>query len=176
MEQKTITVNGVEIIAHADGSITKPYYKKVKRTFGGRNTFCRNRMEVWVGDKNYSVHRIIAAAFLEEFNKFPAVDHIDGDPSNNLIYNLRMVTNRKNHQAFKKKIKGCSSQFRGVHWDKVRKKWVASCKAKGISKNIGHFHNEKDAAIARDSYAFSQGFHLEGLNFPENYSELTNNQ
>jgi hypothetical protein len=176
MEQKTITVNGVEIIAHADGSITKPYYKKVKRTFGGRNTFCRNRMEVWVGDKNYSVHRIIAAAFLEEFNKFPAVDHIDGDPSNNRIDNLRMVTNRKNHQAFKKKIKGCSSQFRGVHWDKVRKKWVASCKAKGISKNIGHFHNEKDAAIARDSYAFSQGFHLEGLNFPENYSELTNNQ
>ena len=176
MEQKTITVNGVEIIAHVDGSITKPYYNKVRRTFGGRNTVCRNRMEVWVGDKNYMVHRIIAAAFLEEFNNLPAVDHIDGDPSNNRIDNLRMATNAKNHQAFKRKPKGCSSQFRGVHWDKVKKKWRASCKAEGMSKNIGYFHNEKDAAIARDTYAFSKGFPLEGLNFPENYSELTNNQ
>ena len=176
MKQKTITVNGVEIIAHVDGSITKPYYKKVKRTFGTRNRLSRNRMEVSVGGKNYKVHRIIAAAFLEGFNNLPAVDHIDGDPSNNRIDNLRMVTNIKNHQAFKKKKEGCSSQFRGVHWDKVKKKWRASCKAIGILKNIGYFHNEKDAAIARDSYAFSQGFHLEGLNFPENYSELTNNQ
>lgn len=176
MEQKTITVNGVEIIAHADGSITKPYYKKVKRTFGTRNKSCRNRMEVYVGDKNLTVHRIIAAAFLEEFNNLPAVDHIDGDPSNNRIDNLRMATNSKNHQAFKKKMKGCSSQFRGVHWDKVKKKWRASCKDKGMHKNIGYFHNEKDAAIARDAYAFSRGFPLEGLNFPENYSEPTNNQ
>ena len=87
-----------------------------------------------------------------------------------------MVTNKKNHQAFKKKRKGCSSQFRGVHWDKVNKKWRASCQAEGIFKTIGYFHNEKDAAIARDAYAFSEGFLLEGLNFPENYSELTNNQ
>ncbi len=175
MEQKTITVNGVEIIAHSDGSITKPYYTKVRRTFGTRNASSRNRMEVRVGYKNYRVHRIIAAAFLEEFNNLPAVDHIDGDPSNNRIDNLRMVTHKKNHQAFKKKMKGCSSQFRGVHWDKVKKKWRASCQAEGILKNIGYFHNEKDAAIARDAYAFSQGFLLEGLNFPENYSELTNN-
>ena len=175
MEQKTISVNGVEVIAHVDGSITKPYYKKVKRTFGTRNRLSRNRMEVSVGGKNYKVHRIIAAAFLEGFNNLPAVVHIDGNPSNNRIDNLRMVTNIKNHQAFKKKKKGCSSQFRGVHWDKVKKKWRASCKVEGILKNIGYFHNEKDAAIARDSYAFSQGFHLEGLNFPENYSELTNN-
>ena len=39
----------------------------------------------------------------------------------------------------------------------------------GKKKNLGSFDDEREAAIARDSYAFSQGFPLEGLNFPENY-------
>jgi hypothetical protein len=37
-------------------------------------------------------------------------------------------------------------------------------------KHIGYFDDERDAAIARDAYAFSRGAPLEGLNFPENYA------
>ena len=173
MEQKTITVNGVKITAYADGSIEKLVHNKTKRTFGSKGT--RNRMEIYLGWKTCKVHRVIAQAFLGDFKNFPDVDHIDGNPTNNRIDNLRMVTKRGNCLAFKKKRKGCSSQFRGVHWFKERKKWKASCRINGIYKSIGYFHNEQDAAIARDTYVFSQGFPLEGLNFPENYSELTNN-
>ena len=37
-------------------------------------------------------------------------------------------------------------------------------------KSLGYFESERDAAIARDAYVFSQGVPLEGLNFPENYA------
>ena len=116
------------------------------------------------------MHRIIAEAFLDDFLDLPQVDHIDGDGANNDVSNLRMATSKQNHRAHQRKPKGCSSQYRGVCRRKGAKKWMARCKIDGKTKNLGYFDDERDAAIARDTYAFSWGFPLEGLNFPENYA------
>ena len=174
MKQKTITVNGVEIIAHLDGSITKPFHKTFRRTFGYENGGGYRVLRI-KGNK-FLMHRIVAQALHPDFSKELQVDHQNGDKSDNRIENLRMVTGQQNRQAHQNKNKNCSSQFRGVYWIKERGKWKAGCKIDGNTTHIGCFHNERDAAIARDTYVFSQGFPLEGLNFPENYSEPTNNQ
>ena len=42
------------------------------------------------------VHRIVAMAFIENGNNGYEVDHIDGNPSNNCIDNLRWVTHKTN--------------------------------------------------------------------------------
>ena len=167
MKSKQITVNNVDITAHSDGSITKPFYSRTKRTFGSNSLGYKR---VRVGDKNYQVHSLVAQAFLSDFNDFPEVDHIDGSTSNNDLSNLRMKTSSGNKWAHKTKSKGCSSQYRGVGWKKANKKWQASCMVNYKLKHLGLFDSERDAAIARDAYAFSQGFELEGLNFPENYA------
>ena len=154
MKSKQLTINRVEITAHSDGSITKPFHKRNKRTFGSKHD--GGYKHVGIGGKMFHMHRIVAQAFLSDFFDYPSVDHIDGNKTNNDISNLRMAT--------------MQFQYRGVTWNKRSKSWHARCNINGKFKHVGSFNDELEAAIARDAYAFSQGFPLEGLNFPENYA------
>ena len=47
-------------------------------------------------EKRFRVHRLVAEAFLSNENNFPQVNHIDGDKSNNTIWNLEWVTDLQN--------------------------------------------------------------------------------
>ena len=171
MKSKQITINKIEITVHSDGSISKPNNrfndKRIERTLGTKNG--SGYMTILVGKTTCRVHRLIAQAFLSDFNDFPEVDHVDGNRTNNDISNLRMLTGSGNMQAHQTKKRGCSSKYRGVCWSKGRGRWRAYCRVDGRLKSLGNFDTEREAAMARDVYAFSQGFPKEGLNFSENY-------
>ena len=172
MESKQITFNDIKITVHSDGSISKPNNKfkdkRTQRTFGTKRSV--GYMVVMVGKTLHPTHRIVAQAFLSDFNSLLDVDHIDGNKANNDISNLRMATRGENIRAHQNKQEGCSSQYRGVCWCKTAKKWIANCMFNYKKMHIGCFDKELDAAISRDKYVISHGFPLEGLNFPENYS------
>ena len=72
--------------------------------------------------KQFHVHRLI---FLMHHGYLPnSVDHIDGNPSNNRIENLRGCEHRLN--IVNQKIRADStSKVKGVTWDKINKKWCA---------------------------------------------------
>lgn len=46
--------------------------------------------------KTYTVHRLVALAFIPNPEGKPEVDHIDTNPRNNCVTNLRWVTSREN--------------------------------------------------------------------------------
>ena len=102
--------------------------------------------------KNYQIHRLVADAFLENPLNKKCVDHIDGNPKNNMLCNLRWATTKENC-ANRSKLKNTSSSYKGVTWNKKNKKWEARISINGKVSYIGCFKNEEDAGRAYDEKA-----------------------
>ena len=95
--------------------------------------------------KLYKAHRLIYLMMHGELPQF--IDHIDNNPLNNKIENLRPTTKAQN--GFNRKINSNnSSGYKGVGWDKQAKKWKARCWVNKKTHNIGFFDTIEEAADA----------------------------
>lgn len=76
------------------------------------------------------------------------VDHIDGNPLNNLIYNLRECNDSQNQMNKRKCKQTTSSKYKGVSFFKRDKKWKAEIYVNRKNLFLGLFVYEIDAAKA----------------------------
>lgn len=94
-------------------------------------------VRVYLSQKPYSIHRLVANAFIENPENKPCVNHIDNDRHNNKTENLEWVT-------FKENMQWASIQGRMTPNDDVRKKLSNAHKDKrsvvGIDKNGKEHH------------------------------------
>ena len=109
-------------------------------------------IRIKINNKLYLLHRIIYKYFNEEWDITDSssnnqIDHIDINPINNRIENLRRVNQSQNNRN-KNKKKNCSSQYRGVSWYKPSNKWLAQINIAGKLKHLGYFTNEEEAREA----------------------------
>jgi hypothetical protein len=101
------------------------------------------RMYVQAEGKKHLVHRVIW--FLHYGNCPEFLDHIDGNPLNNKIENLRPATKQQN--AMNRKVKSDSLLgIKGV--TKRGKKFSSSIFINGVSKFLGVFETKEMAAEA----------------------------
>ena len=70
-------------------------------------------------------------------------DHVDNNGFNNQKSNLRICTRSQNSIGMKKIG---TSRFKGVSWDKKKKKWEAHIKKDYRKYFLGYFAKELDAA------------------------------
>ena len=63
-----------------------------------RKYVCVKLYDKFGNKKNYKIHRLVAEAFLDNYNNLPQVNHIDGDTFNNNINNLEWCTNEENQK------------------------------------------------------------------------------
>lgn len=101
------------------------------------NNVCLNR-------KKIGVHRIIFMMFYGYMPEY--VDHIDGNPLNNKIENLRAATNTKN-QYNAKISKRNTSGYKNVSWDKACNKWRVLLRVEKKPMLIGFFENLELAGL-----------------------------
>ena len=135
-----------EIFDYKDGEL---YWKKrisIRITVGKKaGSFDkRDRIFVRINKKLIALHRVI---FAYHFGFFPKlIDHIDQNPLNNRIENLRPATVSQN--ACNSKIpSNNTSGIKGVYWHKKAKKWHARLKFE--KKLVAHklFDKLKDAEV-----------------------------
>ena len=103
------------------------------------NGYCEVRLD----GKLYGTHRLI---FLMLHGRLPRIiDHIDGNPANNRIKNLREASHAENMRN-SQRPKNNTSGFKGVYFDGRSKKWVAQCVKDNRKFYLGSFQNIHEAA------------------------------
>ena len=93
-------------------------------------------------------------------------DHRNGNGLDNRRANLRICTLSENRMSSRKR-EGCSSQYKGIAWDKYRQKWQAYINVDGKRQHLGRFEDEREAARAYDQAAKKRFGNFARLNLEE---------
>jgi hypothetical protein len=106
-----------------------------------------------IDGKFYLNHRLI---FLMHHGHLPEyLDHIDNNPSNNRIENLRAATLTENKYN-SKLSKNNTSGVKGVSWYKAENNWRVKIYVNGKQKHFGYFEDlelaDLVATMAREKY------------------------
>lgn len=117
------------------------------------------KTSLWEDGKALQIrmHRLIMGAKRRQM-----CDHINGDKLDNRRENLRLCNNAENMRNRGMTAKNTSG-FKGVYWDKGRRKWHAQIKIFYKQKYLGLFEDKKDAARAYNEAAknaFGEFAHL----------------
>jgi hypothetical protein len=105
-------------------------------------TFNRGYVLVMYKSKFYKAHRI---AWLLTHGSWPKkmIDHIDGNPSNNKLNNLRDVNNHINQcNRYKARVDSKSGLMGASPY---RNKWRSQIKRNGVIKYLGVFNTAQEA-------------------------------
>jgi len=147
-----------EVFKYENGCLFKfvEYKKQWKRAGGfGKSGAGKPNRRITIDGYTYFEHRIIAKYHGLDCDDMQ-IDHINGDPLDNRIENLRVVSCSENLRNMRKKSEG----FGGVHYDKSRGKWMAFVSEKTGFKNLGRFDNIIDAVAERLRYNRENGYTL----------------
>ena len=87
------------------------------------------------------------------------IDHIDRDPSNNRLTNLRISTQQKN-TINSDRIENCL----GYYFNEQNRKWLARIQVEGKLKHLGYFPTEEKA---REAYLAALAYY-----YPDRYETL----
>lgn len=102
-------------------------------------------LQMSIDGRLYFAHRL---AWLYEYGRWPEhlIDHINGDPADNRIQNLRDVPQIKNMQNLRRRSLGATG-FRGVKEHRPGQ-YIAQISHKGVNRYLGSFRTPEDAHAA----------------------------
>ena len=162
LKYKNITVDEVREAFDYDEETGDMIWKiraSSRANIGDAAGYVNRRGYKYIGYKGklYRAHRLI---WLYVHGSFPPeqIDHIDGNPSNNRISNLRAVS-RKENAKNQKLPKNNTSGITGVVWKKNASKWHARIKINWKQIHLGTFNDFFEACCGRKSAEIKYDFH-----------------
>ncbi len=138
-----------ELFEYKDGALIRKKYAggSYPGEVAGWITKCNGR-NYWKFMFNRKICYVHRAVFLMHHGFLPKyIDHINGNPLDNRIENLRAATQSQNC-ANALLSKANTSGYKGVTYDKRLKKWVAQVGKDGKCIRFGMFEDINDAAAA----------------------------
>jgi hypothetical protein len=108
----------------------------------------------------YSIHRLLAQAFIDGFSEELQVDHINRIKTDNRLCNLRLCTSSENNRNTKKHCRS-RNRYKGVYKRTDRptskKQWEAKITVNGAFYNLGRYASEEEAVMAYNNAAVKLG-------------------
>jgi hypothetical protein len=106
---------------------------------------------VSVKNKKYSVHRLIYHYhYGTEYNGM--IDHVDGNPSNNRVENLRKCSSSQNQGNRKRYPNKKHNLPKGVFRKDGRRAYFAQIRVKGVSYSLGTYSSPE---LAHEAYCLA---------------------
>ncbi len=93
-------------------------------------------LKAHINRKQHMIHRLIYMWHFGVIEDGLVIDHINRNPSDNRIENLRKITQHQNQ---------FNTNAKGYHWNKQSGKYRAEIKINGKAKYLGSFDNKEDA-------------------------------
>ena len=120
--------------------------EQIKTLLNNHGYLCVNLYKDKIVNKR-QVHQLVAEAFLnhKSCGHNLVVNHKDFNRQNNQVDNLEITTNRENTN--REHIKS-TSEYVGVCWSKVHKKWLSRLRINDKRKHLGFFADELEASDA----------------------------
>jgi hypothetical protein len=157
MDYKEIELHGRKLRYYSETHIEMENHGikdnwKIKKIYVAKNKYQSFRIKQGTTSKLFYIHRIVFYAHnvmwdIYNSSSNNSIDHIDCNPSNNKIENLRNVRHQEN--LFNTKAKG-------YYLEKRTNKWVAAIKVYNKKIHLGYFDNEEDAhnsyLVAKEKY------------------------
>lgn len=117
---------------------------------GARSAAGRGRIEIRIDGELWLGHRL-AWFYVHGAPPTDMIDHVDGNPSNNAIANIRAASLTENNRN-RAKLEGAASRWKGVSWDKRRNMWAAQLQKAG--KHVFREYHADERAAA-EAYIFA---------------------
>src|SRR4051812_12227613 len=110
-----------------------------------------------IAGKQVFAHRVALAIYHGQWPEW-GIDHIDGDPGNNRISNLRLADRAMQMQN--RRISDLNtSGVMGVSWHKLGQKWMAYIRAPEGHRHLGLFADKAEAIRVRKAAEVELGYH-----------------
>ena len=107
-------------------------------------------LDIQIGNFKHKAHRLAWAIY---YGTMPPrgiqVDHIDGNPANNRIENLRLATRSENQRNRQHLDRRNRTGFTGVFWRKDHQRWEVNIRVNRKTIYIGSYLDKQDAIAAR---------------------------
>ncbi len=104
-------------------------------------------IEVRLNKKSHPAHRIIWEMCNGPIPDGMEIDHVDSDPWNNRLPNLRLCTHSQN-ACNRRRPSHNTSGYKGVLWNKKRLVWQARIRVAGKTIYLGRYANARIAHVA----------------------------
>lgn len=108
-------------------------------------------LRVMIHGRHYQAHRL---AWLHVHGRWPdqQIDHINGSRADNRLCNLREANQTQNNANTRLRCDNTSG-FKGVSWDKTKRRWQALIRVNGRAKHLGRYDTPEAAHAAYASAA-----------------------
>lgn len=143
----------------ADGTLVRKYSIGNRRhgtVIGAGKAF--KPVSVTIAKRSFLVHRVIWTMVNGPIPQGMVIDHIDHNPSNNRIENLRLVSSEINARNLPLK-KNNTSGVTGVYWRQDKRKWCAEIWVHYTKTFLGYFDDLEQAKACRKHADTLNGFH-----------------